>query len=79
MFGADRERRHLHVDIDVERLADRHLGVRQVDRGGRADGSTASFIGQSILLQFLGKSTPFARPRKATGMRRGIAIGRSSG
>jgi hypothetical protein len=37
VLGLHRERRHVDVRIDIESLARGHAGVRQIDRGGRAN------------------------------------------
>ena len=54
MLGAHREGRHDHVRLNLECLARGHLGVRQINRGGRANfgqsGNLVHRLGGSCLI-----------------------------
>jgi hypothetical protein len=66
MLGAYRERRHEHVGVDLECLPRRHLGVRHIDRGGRANfgqsGNLVHRMGGSCVVGE--KCNPGSRRRK---------------
>ena len=69
VLGTHRKGRYDHVGVDLEHLACRNLGVRQIDRGSRANfgqgGNLVHRLGSSCLLG--GKSNPGSRWCKSSG------------